>query len=83
LTCPHCSNDVSPSDSCPGLYWYHGWPSRILVGWVPSPVSGRKFPLPYEDSQPVPIVKRGKNSHHPPLQGKPSWGERGAKHPPG
>ena len=68
LTCPHCGNDGSSLDTAPGLYWYHGWPSRVLVGWVASPVSGQRFPLPHdEQSRPVPQVKPGKNSHRPHL----------------
>ena len=73
LFCPHCDAEVDEAYAGPGLYlrdfifWYHGWPSRVLVGWVPCPVSGQRFALPYEPSRPLPEVKPGKNSHRPHL----------------
>lgn len=40
LCCPHCL--AWKYD----LFWYHGWPARVLVGWEASPVSGKRYPLP-------------------------------------
>ncbi len=40
LACPFCE---APGDY---LYWYHGWPSRVLKGWQPRPTQGNTYPLP-------------------------------------
>lgn len=75
--CPYCEGY--------NLYWYHGWPSLVLVGWLPEPEREQVFPLPYEKSGErtynVPLLRQLISLHSPPCNEKPGSSASEAWHP--